>query len=174
MRFILLSIFTFTSLFALKYDYIIPEPFLQDRIQKEFPIVHKTMLLTFHVSDPKLYLDGDKQRFNFTGRLQIPNIQDENGKPVNAVVSVSSRIAYSKGGRLYLRKIKVVDIQSKYIGSDLKSMLYGTMDQLLNEHFKSRPVYSLEKEKGVVGAAVKSIENVVIVKDGLKIIFNAG
>lgn len=174
MRYLFLSILTFTSLFALKYDYIIPEPVLQERMQNEFPIVHKTMFLTFHVSDPKLYLDGKKQRFNFTGKLEIPNIQDENGKAVSAVVSVSSRIAYTKGGNLYLRKIKVVEIKSKYIGADMRSMLSSTMDQLLNEHFKSRPVYSLEKEKGMVGAAVDSIQNVVIRKDGLQIIFNIG
>ena len=174
MRVLLLSILTLTSLFALKYDYVIPEPVLQERMKQEFPIVHKTMLLTFHVSDPKLALDGKKQRFNFTGRLQIPNIKDEKGNAVNAVVSVSSRIAYTKGGKLYLRKIKVVDIKSRFIGSEMKSMLYGTMDQLLNDYFKSRPVYSLEKEKGMVGAAVKSIDNVVIVKDGIKVIFNAG
>ncbi len=174
MRLLFLSMLTLTSLFALKYDYVIPEPVLQERMKQEFPIVHKTMLLTFHVSDPKLALDGKKQRFNFTGRLQIPNIKDEKGNAVNAVVSVSSRIAYTKGGKLYLRKIKVVDIKSRFIGSEMKSMLYGTMDQLLNDYFKSRPVYSLEKEKGMVGAAVKSIDNVVIVKDGIKIIFNAG
>ncbi|MGB5966381.1 MAG: hypothetical protein WBG65_12755, partial [Sulfurimonadaceae bacterium] len=74
----------------------------------------------------------------------------------------------------YLRKIKVVDIKSKFIGSDMKSMLYSTMDQLLNEYFKTRTIYSLEKEKGMVGAAVKSIHNVIIVKDGVKIIFNLG
>ncbi|MEE8589518.1 MAG: DUF1439 domain-containing protein [Sulfurimonadaceae bacterium] len=174
MRLVILFLLTFTSLFALKFDYVIPELVLQERMKKEFPIVHKTMLLTFHVSNPKLYLDGKKQRFNFTGQLQIPNIQDEKGNAVSAVVSVSSRIAYTKGGNLYLRKIKVVDIKSKFIGTDMKSMLYGTMDQLLNEYFKTRPIYSLEKEKGMVGAAVESIQNVVIVKDGVKIIFNLG
>jgi len=174
MRFIFLSLLTISSLFAVKYDYVITEPILQERMQKEFPIVHKTMFLTFHVSDPKLHLDGKKQRFNFTSKLKIPNIQDEKGRPVSAIVSVSSRIAYTKGGNLYLRKLKVVDIKSKFIGADMKSMLYGTIDQVLNEYFKSRPVYSLEKEKGMIGAAVKSIQDVVIVKDGLKIIFNVG
>jgi hypothetical protein len=177
MRILTLFFLTMTSLFALKYDYVIPEQVLQERMKKEFPLVHKTILLTFHVSDPsdpKLYLDGTKQRFNFTGRLQIPNIQDEKGNAVSAIVSVSSRIAYTKGGNLYLRKIKVVDIKSKFIGTDMKSMLSVTMDQLLNDYFERRPVYSLEKEKGMVGAAVESIHNVVIVKDGVKIIFNLG
>ena len=174
MRILTLFFLTMTSLFALKYDYVIPEQVLQERMKKEFPLVHKTILLTFHVSDPKLYLDGTKQRFNFTGRLQIPNIQDEKGNAVSAIVSVSSRIAYTKCGNLYLRKIKVVDIKSKFIDTDMKSMLSVTMDQLLNDYFKRRPVYSLEKEKGMVGAAVESIDNVVIVKDGVKIIFNVG
>ena len=174
MRILTLFFLTMTSLFALKYDYVIPEQVLQERMKKEFPLVHKTILLTFHVSDPKLYLDGTKQRFDFTGRLRIPNIQDENGNAVSAIVSVSSRIAYTKGGNLYLRKIKVVDIKSKFIDTDMKSMLSVTMDQLLNDYFKRRPVYSLEKEKGMVGAAVESIDNVVIVKDGVKIIFNVG
>ena len=174
MRLITLFLLTITSLFALKYDYVIPEQVLQERMKKEFPLVHKTILLTFHVSDPKLYLDGTKQRFNFTGRLQIPNIQDEKGNAVSAIVSVSSRIAYTKGGNLYLRKIKVVDIKSKFIGADMKSMLSVTMDQLLNDYFERRPVYSLEKEKGMVGAAVESIHNVVIVNDGVQIIFNLG
>jgi len=174
MRLISLFFLTVSSLFAINYDYTIAEPILQERMQKEFPIVHKTMFLTFHISDPVLHLDGKKQRFNFTGQLKIPNIQDERGKAISAVVSVSSRIAYTKGGNLYLRNIKVVDIKSKYISKDMKSMLYGTMDQMLNEYFKSRPVYSLEKEKGMVGVAVKSIQNVLIVKDGLKIIFNVG
>ncbi|MGB5964848.1 MAG: hypothetical protein WBG65_04875, partial [Sulfurimonadaceae bacterium] len=142
MRSIALFMLTFTSLFALNYDYVFPESVLQERMKKEFPIEHKTMLFTFHVSNPKLELDGNKQRFNFTGRLQIPNIQDTNGKVVSAMVTVSSRIAYTKGGNLYLRKIKVVDIKSKFIGSDMKSMLYSTMDQLLNEYFKTRTIYS--------------------------------
>ncbi len=174
MRLTALLLLAFTSLFALKYDYVIPEPLLQERMKNEFPIVHKTMLLTFHVSDPKLQLDENSQRFNFTGRLMIPNIQDENGNALSAVVSVSSRIAYSKGGNLYLRNIKVVDIKSKFIGSDIKSMLYATMDQLLNEYFKGRPIYSLEKEEGVIGAAVDSIENVIIVKEGIKVVFKLG
>ncbi len=174
MRFIVLTLLAFSALFAVKYDYIITKPVLQERMQKEFPIVHKTMLLTFHVSNPKLHLDGKKQRFNFTGQLKIPNIQDEKGNAVSAQVSVSSRIAYTKGGNLYLRKIKVVDIRSRFIAKEMKSMLYGTMDKMLNEYFKNRPVYTLEKEKGLVGAAVKSIKNVVIVKDGLKIIFDLG
>lgn len=163
-----------TSLFGLNYDFVIEEPVLQERMKQEFPINYKTMLLTFHISDPKLQLDGDKQRFNFTGRLQIPDIKDSSGKAVSAIVSVSSRIAYSKGGNLYLRNIKVVDIKSRYIGADMKSMLYGAVDQLLNDYFKSRAIYSLEKEKGMVGAVVNSIENVIIVKEGVKIIFNAG
>ncbi len=174
MRLITLFLLTITSLFALKYDYVIPEQVLQERIKKEFPLIHKTVFLTFHVSDPKLYLDGKKQRFNFTGRLQIPNIKDQKGNAVSAIITVSSRIAYTKGGNLYLRKIKVVDIKSKFIGADMKSMLSVTMDQLLNNYFERRPVYSLEKEKGMVGAAVESIHNVMIVKDGVKIIFNLG
>lgn len=163
-----------TSLSAVNYDYIIAEPLLQERMKKEFPIEHKTMFLTFHVSNPRLHLDGNKQLLDFTGDLKIPNIQDSKGKALSAVVNVSSRIAYSKGGKLYLRQIKVVDIKSKFISVEMKSMLYSTMDQLLNEHFKLRPIYSLEKEKGVIGVAVDSIENVVIVKEGVKIIFNVG
>lgn len=174
MRLLLLFLLTLTSLSAVNYDYIIAEPLLQERIKKEFPIVHKTMFMTFHVSNPRLHLDGGKQRLDFTGDLKIPNIQDSNGKALSAVVNVSSRIAYTKGGKLYLRQIKVVDIKSKFISAEMKSMLYSTMDQLLNEYFKIRPVYSLENEKGVIGAAVNSIENVVIVKEGVKIIFNVG
>ena len=174
MRILLIITFFISSLFAGAYSMIVPQQALQERLSSEFPIVHKTMFLTFHVSDPKLHLDGKKQRFNFTSKLKIPNIQDEKGRPVSAIVSVSSRIAYTKGGNLYLRKLKVVDIKSKFISADMKLMLYGTIDQVLNEYFKSRPVYSLEKEKGMIGAAVKSIQDVVIVKDGLKIIFNVG
>ncbi|MEN8147431.1 MAG: DUF1439 domain-containing protein [Campylobacterota bacterium] len=174
MRLIALFLLSITSLFALKYDYVLPEKVLQERMKKEFPIKHETVLLTFRVSDPQLQLDGDKQRFNFTSKLQIPNIRTGDGKMASAVISVSSRIAYSKGGNLYLRKIKVVDIKSRYISTDIKSMLYPSLDKVLNEYFKSRPIYSLEKEKGMVGAAVKSIQNVVIVKDGLKIIFDLG
>jgi len=174
MRIMTLFLLAFISLFGQKYDYVIPEPLLQERMKKEFPIEHKTVLLTFHVSNPKLQLDGNKQRLNFTGNLKIPNIQDSNGQAVSAIVNVSSRIAYTKGGKLFLRRIKVIDIKSKFIGAEMKSMLYTTMDQLLNEYFKVRPIYSLEKEKGMIGAAVKSIENVVIVKEGVKIIFNLG
>ncbi len=174
MRLFSLFFITVTSLFAVNYDYIIAESLLQDRMKREFPIDHKTMFLTFHVSNPRLHLDGNKQRVNFTGDLNIPNIQDRNGKALSAVVEVASRIAYTKGGKLYLRQIKVIDIKSKLISGEMKSMLYSTMDQLLNEYFKVRPVYSLEKEKGVIGAAVQSIENVVIVNEGVKIIFNAG
>ncbi len=174
MRFIALFLLTVTSLFALDYEYVVPETQLQERMKNEFPIVYKTILLTFHVSNPKLQLDDKKQRFNFTSRLQIPNIQDEKGNAVSAIISVSSRIAYSKGGNLYLRNIKVVDIKSRFISSDMKSMLYGTIDQLLNEYFKGRPIYSLEKEEGVIGAAVDSIQNVIIVKEGVKVIFKLG
>ena len=60
-------------------------------MKKEFPINHETVLLTFRVSDPQLQLDGDKQRFNFTSKLEIPNIQTSDGKTASAVISVSSR-----------------------------------------------------------------------------------
>jgi len=174
MRLPALLFLALTSLYAGEYNYVIAEPLLQERMQKEFPIEHKTMLLTFRVSNPKLHLDGDRQRLDFRGDLKIPNITDTQGRAVSAVVNVTSRIAYSKGGNLYLRKIKVIDIKSRSISAEMKSMLYTTMDKLLNEYFKTRPVYSLSKEKGVVGAAVKTIENVVIVKEGVKIIFNVG
>ncbi len=174
MRLLSLLFLSLTSLFASNYNFIIAEPILQERMKKEFPIEYKTLLLTFHVSNPKLHLDGTKQRLDFTGDLKIPNIQDSKGRAVSAVVNVTSRIAYSKGGNLYLRKIKVVEINSKFISADMKSMLYSTMDQLLNEYFKARPVYSLKNEKGLVGEAVKTIENVVIVKEGVKIVFNVG
>ncbi len=174
MRLLLLFLSALTPLAAGNYHLIIAEPVLQERMQKEFPIEHKTMLLTFHVSNPKLHLDGNKQLLDFTGDLKIPNIQDTQGKALSAVVNVASRIAYTKGGKLYLRQIKVVDIKSKYISTEIKSMLYSTMEQLLNDYFKLRPIYSLEKEKDTVGAVVNSIENVVIVKEGVKIIFNVG
>ncbi len=174
MRLLALLFMTLTSLSAVNYDYIIAEPLLQERMEKEFPIEHKTMFLTFHVSNPRLHLDGSKQLLDFTGDMKIPNIQDSEGKALSAVVNVSSRIAYTKGGKLYLRQIKVIEIKSKFISAEMKSILYSTMDQLLNEYFKLRPIYSLEKEKGVIGAAVDSIENVVIVKEGVKIIFNVG
>ena len=174
MRFTVLLILSLTSLFAQNIEYIVTEQILQERMKKEFPITHKAMFLTFKVSNPELKLDGKKQRFNFKTDLVIPTLQDANGKSVSAVVSVSSRIAYSKGGKLYLRKIKVVNIESRYISSDIKSMLYPTIDELLNDYFKSRPVYSLEKEKGMVGAAVKAIKNVVIVNNGVKVIFDLG
>jgi len=174
MRSIVLLLLTLLPLFAASYDFIIPEAQLQERMKKEFPITHETVLLTFVVSEPRMKLDGVKQRFNFTSVLEIPNIQDSKGKMLNAIVSVSSRIAYSKGGNLYLRNIKVVDIKSSYIASDMKSALYTSLETLLNEYFKTRPVYSLKNEKGLVGEAVKTIENVVIVKEGVKIVFNVG
>lgn len=174
MRLLTLVLFFTFSLLAAPYEYIVDKAMIQERMQKEFPIVHKTMFLTFHLSQPKLKLDGKKQRFNFSALLKVPNIQDQDGKAASAVISVSSRIAYSKGGKLYLRKIKVVDIESDFIGSDMKSMLYPTLDSALNEYFKTRPVYSLENEKGIIGAAVKSIKNVIIVDDGIKVIFDLG
>ncbi len=174
MRLPALIFLAFTSLYAGQFNYIIAEPILQQRMQNAFPIKYKTMLMTFHVSNPKLHLDGRKQRLDFTGDLKIPDIHDSKGKAVSAVVNVTSRIAYTKGGNLYLRKIKVVDIKSRFISAEMKSMLYATMDQLLNEYFMKRPVYSLKNEKGLTKEAAKTIENVVIVKEGVKIIFNVG
>ena len=175
MRLFILSITLFFSVLqAADYEYIVAESLLQERMKQEFPIVKKTMFLTFSISEPKLDLDGKKQRFNFTARLKVPNIQDTNGKVASALVSVSSRIAYSKGGKLYLRKIKVVDIQSDFIGENMKSMLYPSLNTALNEYFNAEPVYSLEKEAGIIGAAVKSIKNVVIVNEGIKVVFGMG
>ncbi len=174
MRIPAFSFLAFTSLYAGKFDYVITEPLLQQRMQKEFPIEYKTMLLTFYVANPKLHLDGNKQRLDFTGNLKIPDIHDSKGKAVSAVVNVTSRIAYPKGGNFYLRKIKVIDIKSRLVSAEMKSVLYATMDQLLNEYFMRRPVYSLKNENGLIKEAVKQIENVVIVKEGVKIIFNVG
>lgn len=174
MRLLPLIFLMFTTLYADNFNYVIAEQAIQQRIEQEFPIKYETILLTFHVSNPKLHLDGSRQRFNFTSDLTIPDICDSKGRAVSARVNVTSRIAYSKGGKLYLRKIKVINIDSKFISTDMKSMLYPTLDKLLNEYFKSRPVYSLENEQGLVGAAVRSIENVIIVDKGVKIIFNAG
>jgi len=166
----ILSLFL-TSLFAADYSFIVKEEILQERMRQEFPITKKTMFLTFHVKDPKLSLDGKRQRFNFTATLQLPDVRDSKGRAASAIVSFSSRIAYSKGGNLYLRKIKVTDIKSELIGESMKGMLYGTLESALNEYYKSRAIYSLKNEKGIVGQAVKAIKNVVIVDEGIKIIF---
>ncbi len=174
MRIVFLFLLTLASLLAGNYNLVVAEPILQDRISKEFPITHETLLLTFKVSNPKLNIDAKQQRLNLTGDLQILNIQDTNGKALSAIAKVSSRIAYSKGGNLYLRQIRVLDIKSRYIGTEMKSMLFQSIETLLNDYFKSRPVYSLTREKGMIGEAVKSVENVVIIEKGVKIIFNLG
>ena len=171
MRLLIIILFLMSALLAENYSYLVTKDILQQRMAQEFPITKETMFLTFNISDPKLSLDGKKKRFNFRAKLTIPNIHDNSGKPASAVVSFSSRIAYSKGGNLYLRKIKVVDIKSDFIGDDMKGMLYGTIASALNEYYKSRPVYSLKDEKGVVGMAVNSITNVVILDEGIKIVF---
>jgi len=169
MRILFFLFLTLTSLLA--YDYTIPKSELQTRLTKAFPIVKKTMFLTLKVSDPKLSLDGKKQRFNLKAKLTIPNIKDDKGRSAQAIITLSSRIAYSKGGNLYLRKIKVVDIKSSMINKDMKNMLFGTLEEIAQEYFKSRPIYSLKDEEGMVGMAVKAIENVKIVHKGIKIIF---
>lgn len=169
MRILFFLLLTLTSLLA--YDYTIPKSELQTRLTKAFPIVKKTMFLTLKVSDPKLSLDGKKQRFNLKAKLTIPNIKDDKGRSAQAIITLSSRIAYSKGGNLYLRKIKVVDIKSSMINQDMKNMLFGTLEEIAQEYFKSRPIYSLKDEEGMVGMAVKAIENVKIVHKGIKIIF---
>ena len=174
MRYIFLFFVITSALFGADYNYIIKEDLIKQRMYKEFPIVKETMFLTFRILDPKLSLDGGRQRFHIKARLEIPNIRDDQGKVASAVVTFSSRIAYSKGGNLYLRKIKTENIESEFIGDGMKSMLYGTIDQAINEYFKNRPVYSLKDEKGLVGMAVKSIKNVIIVNEGLKVIFNMG
>ncbi len=167
-------LFTFTLLSAQGYEYVVPEKVLQTRLAESFPITKQTLFVTIKISDPQLILDGKKQRFNMKAKLQIPNIQDTSGKVVSAKVSISSRIAYSKGGRLYLRKIKVVKIESPYISKDMEGMLYSTMNKALNEYFKDEPIYNLEHEKGLIGAAVQSIKSVKIVDKGIKIIFDLG
>ena len=171
MRLLYIMLFLITSLSAQNYNYIVKEDVLQQRMKQEFPITKETMFLTFYISNPKLSLDGQKQRFNFTAKLEIPNIKDSKGKVANAIVSLSSRIAYSKGGNLYLRQIKVVDIKSDFISNNMKSMLYGSIESALNEYYKSRPVYSLKNEKGVIGMAVNAITKVIILDDGINIIF---
>jgi len=171
MRLIYIVLFFMSPLFAENYSYLVKEEVLQERMIKEFPITKQSMFLTFHISNPKLSLDGQKQRFNFTAKLEIPNIRDGAGKVASAVVSLSSRIGYSKGGNLYLKQIKVVKIESDFIGNDMKSMLYGTIESALNEYYKSRPLYSLKDEKGIIGMTVNSITNVVILDEGIKVIF---
>lgn len=174
MRFIISIFILAATLYGNNFNYIVKEELLKTRMAQEFPIVKETMFLTFRISDPTLRLDGKKQRFHIRAKLEIPNIRDDKGRVATAYVTFSSRIAYSKGGNLYLRKIKTEKIESDFIGDSMKSMLYGAIDQAMNEYFKSRPVYSLKEEKGLVGMAVKSIKNVVIVNEGLKIVFNMG
>lgn len=171
MRFIFTTLFLISSLLAENYSYLIKEDILQQRMKQEFPITKETMFLTFYISDPKLSLDGKKQRFNFTAKLAIPNIKDSSGNTASAIVSFSSRIAYSKGGNLYLRQIKVLNIKSDFIGDNMKGMLYGSIESTLNEYYKKRPIYSLKNEKGVVGMTVNAVSNVVILDEGLKVVF---
>ena len=167
-------LFTFTLLAAQGYEYVVPETVIQTRLNKSFPISNETMFLTVKISEPRLVLDGKKQRFNIKAKLEIPNIQDTSGKSVSAKVSISSRIAYSKGGKLYLRKIKVVKIESPYISKDMEGVLYSTINKALNEYFRDEPIYNLEHEKGMIGAAVQSIKSVKIVNKGIQVVFDLG
>ena len=171
MRLLFTTLFLISSLLAENYSYLLKEELLQERMKQEFPITKETMFLTFYISDPILALDGKKQRFNFTAKLAIPNIKDSSGKTASAVVSFTSRIAYAKGGNLYLRQIKVIKIKSDFIGDNMKGMLYGSIESALNEYYKKRPIYSLKDEKGVVGMTVNAVSNVVILDEGLKVVF---
>ena len=171
MRLIYIVLFLISPLFAENYSYLIKEEVLQQRMLKEFPITKESMFLIFYISDPKLSLDGQKQRFNFTAKLEIPNIRYGEGKAASAVVSLSSRITYSKGGNLFLKEIKVVKIESDFIGDNMKHMLYETIESALTEYYKSRPLYSLKDENGVIGMAVNTITDVVILDEGIKVIF---
>ncbi len=171
---ILLLVLFLSPLLAKNFEYIVQEKLLQTRMKAEFPIVKESLFISYEVRDPKLSLDGKKQRFNIRAKLTITNIQTEDGKHPSAIVALSSRIAYSKGGKLYLRKIKVLDIKSTYISADMKSMLVPSVQEALNAYFKTRPIYSLKDEKGMIGTAVNSIENVIIVKEGLKVVFKLG
>jgi len=169
---IFFSLFLFLTLLNAKsYEVVIPQKVLQERVSSSFPIVQETLFLTFKVTDPKIALDGVKQRFNFKAKLLVPNIRDDKGRVVSAVVTLSSRIAYSKGGKLYLRKIKVVKIESDYIPKDMRSMLYGAIESALNDYFK-KEIYNLKDEKGMVGSAVSAIKSVKIVDGGIKITFD--
>ena len=163
-----------TALYSAPYTLVVPQEALQERLSNEFPIVHKTMFLSFHVAHPVMSLDGQKQRLFFSADITVPNIQDESGEAVSAKASLSSRIAYSKGGNLYVKKIKVLSLESKHIGKELQNMLRPTIEEALNSYFKSRPIYALKNEKGMVGMAVQSIKNVVIVEKGVKVIFDLG
>ena len=174
MKSLLALLFTFTLLAAQNYEFVVPQKVLQTRLDESFSITKETMFLTIKISDPQLRLDGGKQRFNIKAKLQIPNIQESSGQAVSAKVHISSRIAYSKGGRLYLRKIKVLKIESPYISKDMEGLLYSTMNKALNEYFKDEPIYNLAQEKGMIGAAVKSIKSVKIVDKGIKVIFDLG
>ena len=174
MRILLIISFFISSLLAGGYSMVVPQQVLQERLSNKFPIVHKTMFLSFHVTHPVIDLDGKRQRLFFSADVSIPNIQDDKGHAVSAKATLSSRIAYSKGGNLYVKKIKVVKLESRHIGKDLRNMLSPAIEEALNQYFRSRPIYSLKDEKGMVGAAVQTIKNVVIVEKGVKIIFDLG
>ena len=174
MRIVLMITLLISSLFSGGYSMVVPQAALQERLSNEFPIIHKTMFLSFHVAHPLIKLDGKKQRLFFSADITIPNIQDDSGHAVSAKATLSSRIAYSKGGNLYIKKIEVVKIESKHIGKDLRNMLAPALAEALNQYFKNEPIYSLKNEKGMVGIAVQSIKNVVIVEKGVKIIFDLG
>jgi len=171
MRFISLLLLSFQALFALEYAYTIPNAYLQERMNSEFPIVKEALFITLEISEPKLKLKPESQGFDFSATLKIPNIQDHKGRVAKAMVSMSAKIAYSKGGNIYLRKIKVLNIQSSFIANDMKPMLYSTIAQQLNSYYKNRPVYALGDDEGMANIAVEAVEKMVIVDEGIKVVF---
>ena len=171
MRLMSVLLLSFQALFALEYAYTIPNAYLQERMNSEFPIIKEALFITLEISEPKLKLKPKTQGFDFSATLKIPNIQDRKGHVAKAVVRMSAKIAYSKGGNVYLRKIKVLDIESSFIANDMKPMLYSTIAQQLNSYYKNRPVYVLGDDEGMANVVVEAVEKMVIVDEGIKVVF---
>ena len=168
MKFLIIAV-SVMNLYAISYS--ISSHTLNENVEKKFPIEKKLLMSTFVFSNPKISIDKKEDIIHFECEAFNKALVSGTGEPLVLKVYASSNIIY-KNGDVYLKNIKVKNIQNQYISQKLEKKLIFTSQTILNLYFANKPIYSISKSNYAMKLTLNLIDDIVIDNGELKIILN--
>lgn len=152
------------------FEYVITQAELRENVLKEFPIKQSFFFSEFTFFRPAISIDKKSNLVFFECSIKNDAITLENGEIPTFRVFAHSDIRYNSG-KLYLKDVKVTNIQNKHLSNATKENLLTVSELLLNTYFNKKPIFDAQDSDSSIKAASSMINNVIIHNSTIKVLF---
>ena len=144
----------------IKFD----KEYLQEKLDKKFPIKKNLILMKIDLFNPILFLDNLIEiKINF--KVGILKNQYE------GILKVKGDLKYSKEtSSFYFNDFQIIEIKSEKLDKEITLKFKNTTNKLLNTYFKNYPVYTLDDKDFKHSLAKLILSEIKIEKDKLIIV----